>query len=67
MLMLEDTRSEPLDGMLGAPIVRSFLRLANAVAAALHPGASARVHKDIEPAIILSRVVLAYQSYGLLV
>src|SRR6266446_10869756 len=36
MLVLEDTRSEPLDRLLGVPMeVRSFLRLAIAVAAAL--------------------------------
>jgi hypothetical protein len=35
VLVLEDTRSEPLDRLLGAPMeVRSFLRLAIAVAAA---------------------------------
>ena len=57
----------PLDGLLGANEVRSFLRLANAVAAALTQGAPALVNKDIEPANILSRIVLAYQSYSLLV
>jgi len=53
--------------LLGANEVRSFLRLANAVAAALTQGAPALVNKDIEPANILSRIVLAYQSYSLLV
>src|SRR3981189_2031797 len=38
MLGLEDTRSEPLDRLLGAPVeVRSFLHLAIAIAAALTP------------------------------
>src|SRR6202048_290668 len=55
MLVLEDTRSEPLYRLLGAPMeVSSFLRLAIAV-----PGALAQVHrrglvhKDIKPANIL--------------
>src|SRR6202045_2532339 len=54
MLVLEDTRGEPLDRLLGVPMeVQSFLRLAIAVAAAL-----TQVHrrgpapKDIKPANI---------------
>jgi hypothetical protein len=65
--VLEDTCSEPLDGMLGAPIeVRSFAprQLGRC---GPRPDAQARVNKDIEPANILSRIVLAYQSCSLLV
>jgi serine/threonine protein kinase len=55
MLVLEDTRSEPLHRLLGAPMeVRSFLRLAIAVAAALSQvHQRSLVHKDIKPANIL--------------
>src|SRR5882724_7733939 len=55
MLVLEDTRSEPLDRLLGVPMeVRSFLRLAIAVAAALtQVHRRSLVHKDIKPANIL--------------
>src|SRR6202011_1091242 len=55
MLVLEDPRSEPLDRWLGVPMeVRSFLRLAIAVAAALtQVHRRGLVHKYIKPANIL--------------
>jgi PAS domain S-box-containing protein len=55
MLLLEDTGSEPLHRLLGAPVeVRSFLRLAIAVAGALtQVHRRGLVHKDIKPANIL--------------
>src|ERR1700730_7265222 len=55
MLVLEDTGSEPLHRLLGAPMeVRSFLRLAIALAAALTQGQRrGLVHKDIKPGNIL--------------
>ncbi|HXA70375.1 MAG TPA: protein kinase, partial [Stellaceae bacterium] len=55
MLVLEDTRSEPLHRLLGVPMeVRGFLRLAIAVAGALtQVHRRGLVHKDIKPANIL--------------
>src|SRR5712664_3460810 len=55
MLVLEDTGSEPLHRLLGPPMeVRSFLRLAIAVAAALtQVHRRGLIHKDIKPANIL--------------
>src|SRR3982074_528693 len=55
MLVLADTRNEPLHRLLGTPMeVRSFLRLAITVAAALSQvHRRDLVHKDIKPANIL--------------
>jgi PAS domain S-box-containing protein len=55
MLVLEDTGSEPLHRLLGAPMeMRSFLRLAIAVTTALaQVHRRSLVHKDIKPANIL--------------
>src|SRR5271165_3256028 len=55
MLVLEDTSGEPLDRFLGVPMeVRSFLRIAIAVAAALaQVHQRGLVHRDIKPANIL--------------
>jgi serine/threonine protein kinase len=53
-LVLEDTRSETLDRLLGTPMqVRRFLRLAKAITATLtQVHRRELVHKDITPANI---------------
>src|SRR5712675_1442566 len=55
MLVLEDTRSEPLDRLLGAPMeVRSVLRIAIPFVGALRQvHKRGLIHKDIKPANIL--------------
>src|SRR5271168_36815 len=55
MLVLEDTRSEPLDRLFGAPLqLQNFLQLAIKIAAALtQVHRRGLVHKDIKPANIL--------------